>query len=147
MQSGSSNHTCDTFQSGQSWAAARSSTCHRGAESHSSKVCVSHGVVVQWAKIHRILLDASTRRFQAHRIYLRAAAGMRWVHLRAQLANRNLDHEKLAAALGAIDARLNTVSSNPCIDRHDLQKSHVSARVFPLLSIFGNDQQVWITNI
>jgi hypothetical protein len=33
----------------------------------------------------RIILDASTRRFQGHKIYLRAAAATRWAQMRHQV--------------------------------------------------------------
>lgn len=58
----------------------------------------------------RIILDASSRRFQAHKAYLRAAAGMRWVLLRQQVAARNLPTDQRAQAMRAVDARLEQVS-------------------------------------
>ena len=81
---------------------------------------------VQKATLQRIILDASTRRFsvsflsmeafntlanyrQAHKIYLRAAAGMRWVQLRQQASSGGLSPGKKAQALQAIDARLREV--------------------------------------
>lgn len=57
----------------------------------------------------RIILDASTRRFSAHKIYLRAAAGMRWAMLRQQASGGNLSPGKKAQAFQAIDIRLREV--------------------------------------
>lgn len=59
----------------------------------------------------RIILDASTRRFQAHKIYLRAAAGMRWVQLRKQALSGNLSPNTKATAMSRIDQRLREVRS------------------------------------
>ncbi|KAK5958117.1 hypothetical protein OHC33_001307 [Knufia fluminis] len=67
---------------------------------------------VQKATLQRIILDASTRRFSAHKIYLRAGAGIRWVQLRQQVSSKNLPPEKKAQALRAIDARLRQELSN-----------------------------------
>lgn len=64
-----------------------------------------------WLTDGRIILDASTRRFQAHKIYLRAAAAMRWVQLREQALG--ISPDKREAALSAIDARLRRVCLNP----------------------------------
>lgn len=57
----------------------------------------------------RIILDASTRRFQAHKIYLKAAAGMRWVMLRRQLAQGNHSPGTKAQGYAQIDTRLSQV--------------------------------------
>jgi hypothetical protein len=58
----------------------------------------------------RIILDASTRRFQAHKIYLRAAAATRWVQLRTELFRREREPARISAATRAIDQRLRDVS-------------------------------------
>jgi hypothetical protein len=63
-----------------------------------------------WLK--RIILDASTRRFQAHKIYLRASAGMRWVQMRAQVLRGEKPAAKHVNALRAVDQRLRQVSFN-----------------------------------
>jgi hypothetical protein len=60
---------------------------------------------------NRIILDASTRRFQAHKIYLRAAAAIRWVQLREQVLRGELPAQKHANALMAVDQRLRDVST------------------------------------
>lgn len=39
--------------------------------------------------LYRVILDASVRRFQAHRIYLRVAAAKRWVLNRNELLSRS----------------------------------------------------------
>ncbi|EXJ59854.1 hypothetical protein A1O7_04001 [Cladophialophora yegresii CBS 114405] len=61
---------------------------------------------VQKATLQRIILDASTRRFQAHKTYLRASAAMRWVQMRAQVLRGEKPAAKHANALRAVDQRL-----------------------------------------
>lgn len=63
----------------------------------------------------RIILDASTRRFQAHKIYLRAAAATRWAQMRQQVLRGEQANGRHANALRAIDARLRDVSYHPAI--------------------------------
>jgi hypothetical protein len=60
-------------------------------------------------EMNRIILDASTRRFQAHKIYLRASAGIRWVQMRAQVLRGEKPAPKHANALRAVDQRLRQV--------------------------------------
>jgi len=84
------------------------------------------GTEVQKATLQRIILDSSTRRFsvssstmlpsglylrfcQAHKIYLRAAAGMRWIQLRQQVSSGAMTPEKKAQTSRAMDARLRQV--------------------------------------
>jgi len=57
----------------------------------------------------RIILDASTRRFQTHKIYLRAAAAMRWVGHRAQILQGQKANGRHANALHALDEHLRNV--------------------------------------
>ena len=61
----------------------------------------------------RIILDASTRRFQTHKIYLRAAAATRWAQMRAQVLRGEKPNGRHTNALRAIDARLREVSFGP----------------------------------
>lgn len=61
----------------------------------------------------RIILDASTRRFQAHKIYLRAAAATRWAQMRQQILRDEKPNGRHANALRAIDQRLRDVSTLP----------------------------------
>ncbi|KIW74910.1 hypothetical protein Z517_11681 [Fonsecaea pedrosoi CBS 271.37] len=61
---------------------------------------------VQKASLQRIILDASTRRFQAHKIYLRGSAATRWVQLRTQLLRGEKPGSKHANGLRTIDQRL-----------------------------------------
>ncbi|EHY58334.1 hypothetical protein HRR83_007303 [Exophiala dermatitidis] len=61
---------------------------------------------VQKATLQRIILDASTRRFQAHKIYLRAAAAMRWVRMRSQLLRGEKPGARHMSSLRTIDQRL-----------------------------------------
>lgn len=104
---------------------------------------------------YRIVLDASTRRFQAHKIYLRAAAGMRWVQLRKQVLSGHANSDKLTAALSAVDTRLRAVSYIHVIDQHDLRKSHVPGaaraphpyQAFDLQTSFTNTVFQELTNI
>lgn len=97
---------------------------------------------VQKATLQRIILDSSTRRFsvntptmmlqsrtltlrQAHKIYLRAAAGMRWIQLRQQASSGSLSPDKKAQALRALDARLRQVCIFvPGDDRRDRHDQH-----------------------
>lgn len=60
-------------------------------------------------RVCRIILDASTRRFQAHKIYLRASAGMRWVQMRAQVLRGEKPAARHVNALRAVDQRLRQV--------------------------------------
>lgn len=59
----------------------------------------------------RIILDASTRRFQAHKIYLRAAAATRWAQMRQQILRGEKPNSRHVNALRAIDQRLRDVSN------------------------------------
>lgn len=57
----------------------------------------------------RIILDSSTRRLQAHKVYLRASAAMRWVQTRAQLLRGEKPTSRHVNGLRAIDQRLRQV--------------------------------------
>ena len=57
----------------------------------------------------RVLRDAASRRFKAHRIYLRVLACMRWVQGRTQLLHGQPPNASHAAALAQLDNALNTV--------------------------------------
>ncbi|KIW69428.1 hypothetical protein PV04_05305 [Phialophora macrospora] len=72
---------------------------------------------VQKATLQRIILDASTRRFQAHKIYLRASAAMRWVQMRAQVLRGEKPAAKHVNALRAVDQRLRQ-ELNEITDEH-----------------------------
>lgn len=61
----------------------------------------------------RIILDASTRRLEAHKIYLRAAAATRWAQMRQQVLRGEKPSSRHANALRAIDQRLRDVSTCP----------------------------------
>jgi len=61
---------------------------------------------VQKATLQRIILDSSTRRFQAHKIYLRAAAAMRWVQRRQQLLRGQKPNGRHVNDLRRIDQQL-----------------------------------------
>ncbi|KAK5312052.1 hypothetical protein LTR70_008405 [Exophiala xenobiotica] len=85
------------------------------------------GTEVQKATLQRILLDSSTRRFSAHKIYLRAAAGMRWVQLRQQASSGSLSPDKKAQVLRALDTRIRQVCAIfvPGDDRRDRHDQHL----------------------
>lgn len=59
--------------------------------------------------IVRIILDASARRFQAHKIYQRMAAARRWAMSRAQVLQGQRPSSRHTAALAALDDTLRTV--------------------------------------
>ncbi|OQD63314.1 hypothetical protein PENPOL_c009G07563 [Penicillium polonicum] len=46
-------------------------------------------VETEKAELQRVILDSSARRFQAHKIYLRAAAARRWAMTRASFRGSN----------------------------------------------------------
>lgn len=84
----------------------------------------------------RIILDASTRRLQAHKIYLRAAAAMRWVQLRTQLLRGEKPSSRHVNGLRAIDQRLRQVCFN------SLVSSRWHGRWRSLLAPPGSDTHV-----
>ncbi|KAJ5594821.1 uncharacterized protein N7459_001029 [Penicillium hispanicum] len=51
------------------------------------------------AELQRVIIDSSARRFQAHKIYLRAAAARRWVMTRATILRGQRPTPAHAAAL------------------------------------------------
>ena len=78
----------------------------------------------------RIILDASTRRFQAHKIYLRAAAATRWVQLRTELFRREKIAPRIAIAMRVIDQRLQDVSGSIFIFISDYYRHYLSLTFF-----------------
>ena len=60
----------------------------------------------------RIILDAATRRFQAHKIYMRTAAAMRWVHMRSQVLQGQKPNGRHVQQLRRIDQHLREVSQD-----------------------------------
>lgn len=58
----------------------------------------------------RIIVDASCRRFQAHKIYLKMAAARRWEMNRSQILQGQKPGPRHSGALAAIDQTLRTVS-------------------------------------
>ncbi|EGD83930.1 hypothetical protein H112_07612 [Trichophyton rubrum D6] len=59
-------------------------------------------------QLQRIILDASARRFQAHKIYQRMAAARRWAMGRAQVLQDQRPSSHHTAALAALDDTLRT---------------------------------------
>ncbi|MCJ1227699.1 hypothetical protein MMC12_004355 [Toensbergia leucococca] len=57
-------------------------------------------------QLQRVLLDASARRFQAQKIYLRAVAATRWVNTRNAILQLQRSHAGHAAALQQADINL-----------------------------------------
>ncbi|CAL5872458.1 uncharacterized protein PFLUO_LOCUS6722 [Penicillium psychrofluorescens] len=51
------------------------------------------------AELQRVIIDSSARRFQAHKIYLRAAAARRWAMSRANILHGHPSPSQRAAAL------------------------------------------------
>ncbi|EXJ89716.1 hypothetical protein A1O3_02783 [Capronia epimyces CBS 606.96] len=82
---------------------------------------------VQKATLQRIILDASTRRLQAHKIYLRASAAMRWVQMRAQLLRGEKPSQRHVNGLRAIDQRLRE-ELNQITDEHVVNDLHTADR-------------------
>ncbi|KJF61569.1 uncharacterized protein CIMG_03828 [Coccidioides immitis RS] len=85
----------------------------------------------EWQKVQlqRIILDASARRFQAHKIYLRMAAARRWAMSRMKILQGQKPNHSHLNALRAIDQTLrNELSSftDPYI-RNDLMSADVRA--------------------
>ncbi|MCJ1325541.1 hypothetical protein MMC10_002204 [Thelotrema lepadinum] len=60
------------------------------------------------AQLRGILLDAASRRFRAHKIYLRTLACMRWVQRRTQVLHGQPPNASNAAALTQLNNTLNT---------------------------------------
>lgn len=65
--------------------------------------------------MYRVILDASARRFQAHRIYLRAAAARRWAINRDNLLRGGRPTPAHAPQLKAASNTLNEVGSFPLL--------------------------------
>lgn len=68
---------------------------------------------IQVLIIGRILLDASARRFQAQKIYLRAAAVIRWVNARNAILRGQKPTNGNAAAVQQLDRNLRLVRKAP----------------------------------
>lgn len=58
----------------------------------------------------RVMLDASARRFQAQKIYLRAVAAVRWANSRNAILQGQMPHSGNAVALQQADDNLRAVS-------------------------------------
>ncbi|KAI1915911.1 hypothetical protein LOZ58_000350 [Ophidiomyces ophidiicola] len=85
----------------------------------------------EWQKVQlqRIILDASARRFQAHRLYLRMAAARRWAMTRAQVLQGQKPGPSHRGALRAADETLRNdllQLTDPYI-RNDLWSADVRA--------------------
>ncbi|KAJ5887969.1 hypothetical protein N7495_008010 [Penicillium taxi] len=57
-------------------------------------------------ELQRVIVDSSARRFQAHKIYLRAAAAHRWVISRANILRSQRGSPRIEIALKGIDTTL-----------------------------------------
>ncbi|KAI9849893.1 MAG: hypothetical protein M1837_000107 [Sclerophora amabilis] len=60
-------------------------------------------------QLQRILLDASTRRFQAQKIYLCTAAANRWISSRAAILQGQKPHAGHVPALQSVDSELRSM--------------------------------------
>lgn len=80
----------------------------------------------------RVLLDASARRFQAQKIYLRAVAAARWVNMRNGILQGQRRHAGHTAALQQADNALRAVwdlhllPTSPFDHSHDADEFHFS---------------------
>ncbi|KXG48879.1 uncharacterized protein PGRI_027490 [Penicillium griseofulvum] len=63
-------------------------------------------VETEKAELQRVILDGSARRFQAHKIYLRAAAARRWAMTRASILRGSSATAQHSAALKSATATL-----------------------------------------
>jgi hypothetical protein len=59
-----------------------------------------------------VIVDASIRRFQCQRCYLRAVAALRWINGRNAVLQGQRPHTGNAAQLQAVDTALRTVGTN-----------------------------------
>ena len=77
---------------------------------------------------HRIIVDAAIRRFKAQKIYLRAAAALRWVNSRNQVLQGRSAGGSVSPVLQQLRNNLRVVSrsniqSNSCFTAADLHQS------------------------
>ncbi|KAJ5925698.1 hypothetical protein N7454_008337 [Penicillium verhagenii] len=60
----------------------------------------------EMVELQRVIIDSAARRFQAHKIYLRAAAARRWAITRANTLRGGRPSSATSAALKALNASL-----------------------------------------
>ncbi|KAH8426973.1 uncharacterized protein LDX57_004697 [Aspergillus melleus] len=74
------------------------------SSNYSPSMPANHGSTAETekAELRRVILDGSARRFQAHRIYLRAAAAKRWAMHRANVLQGQRPGPQHASQLKAI---------------------------------------------
>lgn len=58
---------------------------------------------------HRIIIDASIRRFRAYRLYLQVQAALRWIQMRNSILQGQRAHARHEAALQQLRATLQAV--------------------------------------
>jgi len=92
---------------------------------------------------NRIILDAATRRFQAHKIYLRASAAMRWVQMRQQILGGEKPNGRHVNALRTIDQRLREVCSFSIIQSRSPPTIMDPAYCHVLLYTHSGSDQHW----
>lgn len=102
------------------------------------------GPMLTWS---RIILDSSTRRFQAHKIYLRASSGIRWIQMRTRILRGERPSQKHANALRAADLRLREVSCDTADhDRHFPKFDDIAMwPTNPRLAMIGRICAEWTT--
>ncbi|MCJ1265731.1 hypothetical protein MMC22_005611 [Lobaria immixta] len=95
-------------------------------------------------QLQRVLLDASARRFQAQKIYLRAVAAARWVNMRNGILQGQRRHAGHMAALqqadNALRAELATISDERIVSdlrTKDWQAAHWLQEDPPLASLLA----------
>ncbi|KAJ5493087.1 hypothetical protein N7539_001833 [Penicillium diatomitis] len=86
--------------------------CHQAtqrllaANYHPSPVAGNGDAETEKAELQRVIIDSSARRFQAHKIYLRAAAAQRWIIARSNILRGQAPSPALQPALKGIQATL-----------------------------------------
>lgn len=83
---------------GEAMPKPRKQSCKGIPDCVSSMLCVQHSNN-RAVYINRVIIDSSARRFQAHKIYLRAAAARRWAMTRANTLRGQRPTPAHAAAL------------------------------------------------
>ncbi|RJE17685.1 hypothetical protein PHISCL_09980, partial [Aspergillus sclerotialis] len=86
----------------ESLAAAQNLMSANYAPSPSALLSGTNNEVAEMAELQRVILDAAARRFQAHKIYLRAAAAKRWAMHRSNILRGQRPTQAHAAQLKAV---------------------------------------------
>ncbi|GFF37047.1 hypothetical protein IFM46972_05093 [Aspergillus udagawae] len=79
------------------------------------------------AELQRVILDASARRFQAHKIYLRAAAARRWAIHRQNILRGQRPGPQHASQLKAVNDAFRQPDLKSCQELQQITDAHVVA--------------------